>query len=210
MPVEAVQYPVNLVLTGQPCLVIGGGAVAARKVAGLLTCGADVRVIAIEPVAELEATGVVIERRPYRQGDVAGYRLVMAATDEPLVNRQVFEDAQAAGIWINTADDPALCTFTLPSVVRRGPIMVTVSTGGHSPALAAWIRSQLADQLGPEYEVLLDLLSTARNDLKAAGRSTEQVDWKTVLDSDMLDRIRAGQITEARERLQACLSLSSD
>jgi precorrin-2 dehydrogenase/sirohydrochlorin ferrochelatase len=88
--------------------------------------------------------------------------------------------------------------------------MVTVSTGGHSPALAAWLRSQLADQLGPEYEVLLDLLSAARNDLKAAGRSTEQVDWKTVLDSDMLDRIRAGQISEARERLQACLSLSSD
>jgi precorrin-2 dehydrogenase/sirohydrochlorin ferrochelatase len=210
MPVEAAQYPVNLVLTGQPCLVVGGGAVAARKVAGLLTCGADVRVIAIAPGPELEATGVVVERRPFRRGDVAGYRLVMAATDEPLVNRQVFEDAQAAGIWVNTADDPALCTFTLPSVVRRGPIMVTVSTGGHSPALAAWLRSPLADQLGPEYEVLLDLLSAARNDLKAAGRSTEEVDWKTVLDSDMLDRIRAGQITEARERLQACLSLSSD
>jgi precorrin-2 dehydrogenase/sirohydrochlorin ferrochelatase len=164
----------------------------------------------MDPGPEVEATGVVIECRPYRRGDVAGYRLVMAATDNPLVNRQVFEDAQAAGIWVNTADDPALCTFTLPSVVRRGPIMVTVSTGGHSPALAAWLRSQLADQLGPEYEVLLDLLSAARNDLKAAGRSTEQVDWKTVLDSDMLDRIRAGQISEARERLQACLSLSSD
>jgi precorrin-2 dehydrogenase/sirohydrochlorin ferrochelatase len=210
VPVTAVQYPVNLILTGEPCLVVGGGSVAARKVEGLLISGADVRVVAPQASPEMRATGAQVEERPYRSGDVAGYRLVVAATDDPAVNRQVFEDAEAAGIWINSADDPDSCTFTLPSVVRRGPIMVTISTAGHSPALASWLRAHVEEELGPEYEVLLALLSGARNELKATGRSTEEVDWRRVLDSDMLEQIRAGQISEARERLRAWLSLSSD
>jgi precorrin-2 dehydrogenase/sirohydrochlorin ferrochelatase len=210
MPVEAAQYPVNLVLTGQPCLVVGGGSVAARKVAGLLACGAAVRVVATSVAPELRTMAVPVEERPYQREDVAGSRLVIAATNDPAVNRAVFEDADAAGIWINSADDPSACTFTLPSVVRRGPIMVTVSTGGHSPALAAWLKTRVEDELGLEYEILLDLLSVARNDMKAAGRSTEEADWRKVLDSDMLDLIRAGQVDQARERLRAWLSSSSD
>ena len=99
-------------------------------------------------------TGCPVEERPYRRGDVAGYRLVVAATDDPATNRAVFEDGEAAGVWVNSADDPASCSFTLPSVVRRGPIMVTVSTGGHSPALATWLRGHVEDELGPEYEIL--------------------------------------------------------
>lgn len=210
MPVAAVQYPVNLILTDEPCLVVGGGAVAARKVEGLLTSGAEVTVIAARASEEVRATGAAVEERPYRAGDVAGYRLVVAATDDPAVNRQVFLDAEAAGIWVNSADDPDSCTFTLPSVVRRGPIMVTISTAGHSPALATWLKGHVEEELGPEYEVLLELLSAARNELKAAGRSTEEVNWRRVLDSDMLGQIRAGHISQARERLRAWLSLSSD
>jgi precorrin-2 dehydrogenase/sirohydrochlorin ferrochelatase len=213
MPVEAAQYPVNLILTGQACLVVGGGSVAARKIDGLLACGARVRVIATTVGPELRARVVELdqlEERSYQRGDVAGSRLVVAATNDPAVNHAVYEDARAAGIWINSADDPAACTFTLPSVVRRGPIMVTISTGGHSPALSTWLKSHVEDELGPEYEILLDLLSTARNDIKAAGRSTEEADWRTALDSDMLDLIRAGQIDRAKERLQAWLSSSSD
>jgi precorrin-2 dehydrogenase / sirohydrochlorin ferrochelatase len=210
MPVEGAQYPVNLIVTGKPCLVVGGGAVAARKIAGLQACGADVRVIATRAGEEVRATGAVIDERPYRRGDVAGYRLVVAATDDPATNRAVFEDGEAAGIWVNSADDPASCSFTLPSVVRRGPIMVTVSTGGRSPALASWLRAHFEDELGPEYEVLLDLLSAARDQMRASGRSTEGPDWRKALDSDMLDLIKAGHIDQARERLQACLSSSSD
>ena len=133
-----------------------------------------------------------------------------AATDDPGVNRQVYLDAESAGIWVNSADDPDSCTFTLPSVLRRGPIMVTVSTSGYSPALATWLKAQFEDTLGPEYETLVELLSEARNELKAAGRSTETVDWRTVLDSDMLEQIRAGHINEARERLQTWLLSLSD
>jgi precorrin-2 dehydrogenase/sirohydrochlorin ferrochelatase len=210
VPVEGAQYSVNLIVTGRRCLVVGGGPIAARKVAGLQACGADVQVVARRVGPEVRATGVPVEERSYRRGEVAGYRLVIAATDDPVTNRAVFEDGEAAGVWVNSADDPASCSFTLPSVVRRGPIMVALSTGGHSPALATWLRSHVEDELGPEYEVLLDLLSAARDDLKAAGRSTEQADWRSALDSDMLDLIRAGRIDRARERLRECLSSSSD
>jgi precorrin-2 dehydrogenase/sirohydrochlorin ferrochelatase len=209
MPVEGDQYPVNLILRGKRCLVVGGGPVAARKAAGLVACGAEVHVIAASAGPELAALPVVIEERPYRSGDLAGYRLVMAATDDPLVNRAIFEEAEAAGTWVNSADDPASCTFTLPSVIRRGPLMVTVSTGGRSPALASWLKRRLEEQLGPEYQVLVDLLAAAREDIRAAGRSTEEADWQSVLDSDMLDLIKAGQENVARERLQTWLSSSS-
>jgi siroheme synthase-like protein len=121
---------------------------------------------------------------------------VIAATDDPAVNRQVHDDADAAGVWVNAADDPANCTFTLPAVLRRGSVTVSVATGGASPALAAWLRDRLAgSEVGPEYEVLADLLAEAR----AAG---PRGDWRNILDSGILDDIRAGRIAEARERLQ--------
>ena len=85
---------------------------------------------------------------------------------------------------------------------------MTVSTGGRSPALATWLRDRIRDRVGPEYEVLLELMSDARGELQAAGRSTENLDWHKALDSEMLELIRAGLITEARERLRSCLSSS--
>jgi precorrin-2 dehydrogenase / sirohydrochlorin ferrochelatase len=210
VPVEATQYPVNLILSGEACLVVGGGPVAARKIDGLLACHARVHVIAETVGPEVRARPVAWEERSYRRGDVADFRLVLAATDDTRVNHMIYEEARAAGVWVNTADDPAACTFTLPSIVRRGPIMVTVSTGGYSPALATWLRARVERELGPEYEILVSLLSEARNDMKAAGRSTEEGDWQSALDSDMLDLIRAGQVDQAKERLRACLSSSSD
>ena len=205
------QYPVNLVLDGRECLVVGGGKVAVRKVEGLLDCGARVRVVAprVDPVLRGRA-GVVVEERRWRPDDLAGMWLVIAATDDPAVNRSVYEAGQRAGVWVNGADDPANCSFTLPSVVRRGDLQVTVSTGGRSPALASWLRRRLEGEIGPEYAVLLDLLATERDGLKAAGVSTEGLDWRSALDSDMLDLIRTGDLAHARERLQTCLSSSSD
>jgi siroheme synthase-like protein len=203
-------YPVNLIVEGRPCLVVGGGAIAARKVAGLVASGARVHVVAPTVSAEVRSQeGVTWEERPYRRSDLDGRRLVIAATDDGGVNERVYNDAEAAGVWVNGADDPDHCSFTLPSVVRRGALMVTVSTAGRSPALARWLREQLEDQIGPEYEVLLDLLASERESLKAAGRSTEGLDWQKALDSDMLGLIRSGDVTHARERLQTCLSSSS-
>lgn len=205
------QYPVNLVLDGRRCLVVGGGKVALRKVEGLLACGGRVTVVAPRINPELRVLAeVMIEERPWRPDDLDGMWLVIAATDDPAVNRAVYDAGQRAGVWVNGADDPANCSFTLPSVVRRGDLQVTVSTGGRSPALATWLRRRLEGEIGPEYAVLLDLLATERDGLKAAGVSTEGLDWRSALDSDMLDLIRTGDLAHARERLQTCLSSSSD
>jgi siroheme synthase-like protein len=125
------------------------------------------------------------------------------------VNRQVHGDGEAAGIWVNAADDPDHCTFTLPARIRRGPLIVTFSTGGASPALASWLRRRYEAEFGPEYEVLIDLLAEARAELQAQGRSTEGLGWNRALDSGMLELIREGHLAEAKERLQACLSSSS-
>jgi precorrin-2 dehydrogenase/sirohydrochlorin ferrochelatase len=203
-------YPVNLLVEGRPCLVVGGGDVAARKVEGLLACGAEVHVVAEEVGETIRALPVTWEERSYARGEVAGYRLAIAATDAPGTNAAVYEDGESAGVWVNGADDPEHCSFTLPAVVRRGPLLVTVSTGGRSPAFASWLKERLASELGPEYGALLDLLADEREAVRASGRSTEELDWHKALDSDMLELIKNGHVADARERLQACLSSSSD
>lgn len=206
-----VSYPVNLVLEGRPCLVVGGGQVAARKVQGLMACGASVHVVAVEVCEAIrELPGVTWEERPYRAADLDGRWLVIAATDDPEVNRAVFIDGEQRRVWVNGADDPANCSFMLPSVVRRGALTLTVSTSGKSPALSTWLRRRLEAEIGPEYEDLLDLLSNERDILKSEGRSTEGLDWQKALDSGMLALIRSGDLIHARERLQTCLSSSSD
>ncbi|MDQ3107738.1 MAG: bifunctional precorrin-2 dehydrogenase/sirohydrochlorin ferrochelatase [Actinomycetota bacterium] len=213
MPVSApTQYPVNLVLTGRRCLVVGGGRVALRKVEGLLACGADVTVIAPEVDPDLAANpDVRVLGRAYVEGDAArgGYRLVITATDDTATNQQVHDDADAAGVWVNSADDPERCTFTLPALVRNGPLMLTVATGGHSPALSSHLKGRLADEYGGEdYLTLLRLLEEERAAIQAEGRSTEGLAWQKALESDMLSLIRGGRISEARERLKTCLSSS--
>lgn len=203
-------YPVNLLVDGRPCLVVGGGTVAARKVAGLRVCGARVHVVAPAVSDHVRSQpGVTWDERPYRAEDLSGRMLVIAATDDPAVNAAVYQDAEAAGIWVNGADDPAHCSFTLPSVVRRGDLQIAVSTAGRSPALAVWLRERFEAEIGPEYAVLLDLLAEERESIRAAGGSTEQIDWRSALDSDMLGLIQSGDVMHARERLHTCLSSSS-
>jgi len=210
MPVDEPLYPVNLKLRGVPVLVVGGGPVALAKVRGLLDADADVTVVATDVVDALAGLpGVRVERRPYERGEVAKYRLAVTATGDPAVDGAVFEDAQAAAVWVNAADDPAHCSFTLPARIRRGPLLVTFSTGGRSPALASWLRERFEAEIGPEYEVLVDLLAEARAELVARGDSPVNAGWKVALDSGMLDLIREGDLAEAKERLQACLSSSS-
>jgi siroheme synthase-like protein len=219
MPVEHPVYPVNLIVDGRRCLVVGGGPVAAHKVRGLVEAGARVTVVGpeLDPEivelargADARGAAVVAEARPYRHGEAAGYRLVVAATGDPAVNQQVYDDAEAAGVWINSADDPERCTVTLPARLRQGRLTVTVSTAGHSPAVAAWLRDRLAGELGPEYDQLIGLLAEERSHLRSEGRSTEEVDWRSALDSGILELVRAGRLEAARERLRSCLSSSSD
>ncbi len=208
MPVDARPYPVVLLLEGRPVLVVGGGTVAEGKVAGLVAAGAEVHVVARTISPAVRALAHSCEERDYRPGEVAGYRFAVACTDDHEVNGQVFRDGEAAGVFVNAADDPAHCSATLPARFERGPIVVTVSTSGHSPALARWLRDRLGEAVGPEHEALVDLLAEARADLAARGESRPAADWRTALDSGMLDDLRAGRVTEAREQLQAALHLS--
>ncbi|MHB1928901.1 MAG: precorrin-2 dehydrogenase/sirohydrochlorin ferrochelatase family protein [Acidimicrobiales bacterium] len=208
MPIDEVLYPVNLVVAGRRCLVVGAGAIGARKAEGLLAAGADVTVVATVVGGEVRALPVTWHERAYRSTDLAGVWLAMVATGDAEVNRVVRADADAAGVWVNAADDPRSCSFTLPAVVRQGPVMVTVSTGGHSPALATWLKQHVAAELGPEWAALAELLAEVRDRVRAEGRSTEDVDWRPALDWTMLDLIRAGDTARARERLHACLSSS--
>lgn len=202
MPVEETLYPVNLRIAGHRCLVVGGGQVALAKAEGLLEAGALVDVIAPDVVPELGARpGVTVQRRAYRSGDVEGYRLVVAATGCQEVNAEVYRDGEATGVWVNSVDDPEHCSVTLPSRLRRGPLMVTCSTGGHSPALSRWLRQRLEDEIGPEYETLLCLLSEARERIQAAGVHTEGLAWQDVLDSGMLELIRSGETGQAQAKI---------
>lgn len=214
MPIDGPQYPVHLVLRGRSVLVVGGGPVATSKIEGLLEGGADqILVVAPDVTDDLQAladAGVVrIERREYARPEAADHRLVVTATSDPDVNHQVFADADAAGVWVNSADDPDNCTFTLPARVRRGTLLVTVATGGHSPALATWLRRRFEDEFGPEYDALVELLSAEREHIKAQGRSTEGLKWQEALDAGLLDLLRADRRSEALELLRSCLSSSS-
>jgi siroheme synthase-like protein len=206
-------YPVNLVVAGRRCVVVGAGRIAARKVDGLLTAGADVHVVAPRLGHQVRAWRdegrLTVAERAFQSGDLDGAWLATAATDDHIVNHAVFEAGDARGVWVNSADDPDNCSFTLMSVIRRGDLVVTVGTGGRSPALATWLKARITAELGPEYETLVELLSDARDEMQAEGRSTEDADWKRALDSGMLDLVRAGRVDEAKELLRSCLSSSS-
>jgi siroheme synthase-like protein len=205
-------YPVNLIVAGRRCVVVGAGRIAARKIDALLAAGADVHVVApklSEPVREWrDERRITVDERGFVASDLDDAWLATAATDDPVVNHAVFEAGADRRVWVNSADDPDNCSFTLMSVIRRGDLVVTVGTGGRSPALAAWLKERLTAELGPEYEALLELLSEAREAMRAEGRSTEDADWKRALDSGMLDLIRAGRVGDAKELLRSCLSSS--
>ena len=140
--------------------------------------------------------------RPFAPADLDGAWLAITATDDPgRQPRPCSRPARTARIWVNSADDPANCSFTLMSVVRRADLVVTIGTGGRSPALAAHLRRTLDEELGPEYATLLDLLSEAREALRASGRSSEDADWQQAFDSGIVDLVRAGRVDEAKELL---------
>jgi siroheme synthase-like protein len=203
-------YPANLVVDGRRCVVVGAGRIAARKIGALLDAGARVHVVAPDVSDDVQAWAdagaLTIDVRAFEPSDLDGSWLATTATGLASVDHAVFAAGEERRVWVNSADDPANCSFTLMSVVRRGDVVVTVGTGGRSPALATWLRRRFADELGPEYEVLLELLADARDALQAEGRSTEEPDWQAALDSGMLDLVRAGRVDEAKELLSACLS----
>lgn len=155
-------YLACLDLRGRDCLVVGGGGVATEKVRGLLECAANVTVVAPEIDDELRGLDVALRERTFTASDVVGRFLIVAATSDRRVNSAVSSAAERRHTLCNVADDPELCNFILPAVVRRGPIAVGVSTGGASPALAQRIRDDVAELIGPEHEELAERLAALR------------------------------------------------
>lgn len=165
-------------VSGADVLVVGGGNVACRKALGLAERGARVTVVAPQVVEQLRSDPrVQVLERPFASADVEGRRLVMTATGVHEVDAEVHAAATAAGIWVNSADDPDRCTFILPAVVRRGTVVASVSTAGASPALAQHLRDLVAEVIGPEMDEAARDLAEQRRAVQRAGGSTEDADW---------------------------------
>lgn len=203
-------WPVNLLVAGRRVVVVGGGRIAARKAQPLVELGAEVVVVAPELGADMRAIAdagrlVEVRARPFTPADLDGAWLAVSATDDAAVNHDVFVAAEARRVWCNSADDPANCSFTLMATVRQADLVVAIGTGGRSPALATWLKRHVGDQMGPEFATLLDLLSEAREEMRANGRSSEDADWQRAFSSGIVDLVRSGRVEDAKEVLRSCL-----
>ena len=205
-------FPIFIEMKQRRCLVIGGGSVAERKIAGLLEAGASVTVIspdASETIARWSKNKVIqLTARRYQQGDLAGHESAFIATDDEGVNTTAYNEGRERGIWVNAADDPAHCDFILPSVLRRGDLTVAVSTGGGSPALARTIREELEIHLSREYEQLADLAAEARAELHKRSLSVPFETWRRALSGDVRQLLMRGEIARAKSHLFKELGVS--
>lgn len=201
-------YPIVMDLTGRRCLVVGGGEIALRKAESLIEAGADVTVIAPEVDARIESlTSIRIERRAWEPGDTAGSTLVIAATDDRSTNQAVFSEAKANGIPVNVVDDPELCSFIVPSCVRRGDLLIAVSTSGRSPSLSKRIRKELELTYGPEYAEFVALLGELRMTIKEkyADSTQREQAFERIMCGGVLELLRAGKRDQAREKALECI-----
>ncbi len=201
-------YPVAIDLAGKKCLVVGGGEVARRKVQSLVDAGAEVTVISPEVDQGIEPIGGVrIERREFREGDASGCALVFACTDVAEVNAAVQRAALQEGALVNVVDDPELCSFIAPSVVRRGDLMIAIISSGKSPALSKRIRRELEAAYGPEYGELVDLMGEMRARVKEAYATQKEREavFDRMLNVGILELLREGRCEEARERALGCI-----
>jgi precorrin-2 dehydrogenase len=202
-------YPIFVELEGRRVLVVGGGVVAAQKLRNLHPAGPTITVIAPElkeEMTEYHAEGQFEWlQRDYRPGDVDGYDLVMVATDDGAVNKQVSTEARAHRIWVNAADDIPNCDFILPSMVRRGSLVLAASTGGGSPALARRVRETLEDTFEPWWADLAEVLKALRNETREQKVMYSPEAWKTAMDEKFMKLVAGGQLDEASERLRGRL-----
>jgi precorrin-2 dehydrogenase len=159
-------YPVNLDIQNRKCLVVGGGSVGTRKVMTLVECGAVVTVVSSDVAEELlelaKKKMIELKKRPYESSDIDGMFLVIGATDNEELNRQINKDAEHQNKLCNIADRPEACNFILPSIVNRGNLVIAISTSGKSPAFAKKMRQDLEKEFGEEYDKFLQLMGAIR------------------------------------------------
>lgn len=193
-------YPVNLKIKDRPCLVVGGGKVGTRKVKGLMQC--DARVVVVSPVVSLAIERlagqgkIVWKKKDYDPSDLDGFFLVIGSTSNQDVNWQISRDAEEKGMICNIADVPDACNFILPSVIRRGPLTVTVSTSGQSPAFSKSLRRQMDSMFGPEYEMFLSIMGGIRKTLLAEAHDHEAHKplFEAIIKGGLLELCRSGDL----------------
>jgi len=170
-------YPVNLDIRNRNCLVVGGGEVGTRKVMTLLDCGAKVVVVSpavTEKIMALANQGLIkLERRGFEPTDLDQMFLVIGATDNPELNRQIHTAAERLGMLCNIADRPEVCNFILPAIVNRGDLIIAISTSGKSPAFAKKMRKDLEKKFGTEYAEFLTLMGGIRSRLLSEDHEPE-------------------------------------
>jgi precorrin-2 dehydrogenase/sirohydrochlorin ferrochelatase len=171
-------FPMFLKIAGQPCLVVGAGAVAESKIASLVEAGAKVRVIAPAATKQIrlwaEEKKIEWQRRRLQPEDLAGMFLVVAATSSRELHEEIFQEARRRGVLCNIVDVPELCDFYYPAVVQRGALQIAISTSGRSPALAQRLRKELEKQFGPEYEEWMEQLGDSRDEHQAGDSDPEE------------------------------------
>jgi len=203
-------YPINVIVRGQPCLVVGGGRVAERKVRGLQYAEAHVTVVAPRATVGLATDGTVTWRkRIYRSSDVSGNRLVVTATGDADIDTRVALDARRAGVLVNSADDPQNCDFILPAVARAGDLTVSVSTASRSPGVATWLRKRLESELDWRYRTLLDVAADVRAEVRLVRGTSELPGWSDALDH-AFGFIAAGDTDAGRSVLRHTFGLQAD
>ena len=206
-------YPVFLEMKDRRCVVIGGGAVAERKVEGLVAVGANVTVISpaiTNGLRELLTQGAIRHvAREYQTGDRAGYDLVFVATDNSEINAAVSNEARSLRIWVNSADDPDHCDFILPAVIRRGDLAVAVSTGGVSPAVTRAIREELDQYVSADYASFVQIAGEVRRELREKSVSPGAGAWNRALKGDFRRLIKEGRPEQAKELLLETLGADS-
>ena len=200
-------YPVHLDIQNRDCLVVGGGAVGTRKVVTLLDCGANVTVISPDASDQLRgfaASGLIkLKERSYRCGDLDGMFLVIGATDDERLNRQISKDADGLNTLCNIADRPKVCNFILPSIVQRDDLVITISTSGKSPALAKKLRKTLEKQFGEEYGVFLKLMGAIRQKLLKQSHEPEAHKhlFEQLIAADLIDMVKEEKTEGINARL---------
>ena len=199
-------YPVFVEMKGRRCVVIGGGAVARRKVEGLLRAGAGVTVVSHVITEQLgvlaEAGKIARVARPYQPGDLAGFQFAFVATDDAAVTAAVRREADKLGVLLNAADDPTQCDFILPAVLHRDALTVAVATGGASPALSRAIREELELYFTEDYAALAKIAAEVRRELREQGLFAGPESWERALSGDLRSLIRRGDIEGAKRYLR--------
>ncbi len=204
--------PIFLDIKEKPCLVVGGGEVAARKVGLLLRAGARVTLVAPELGPTLstlqQQQAITHEEREYQEGDPEGATLVIAATGDAGLNRRISSEARRMGIPVNVVDQPQLSSFIMPSIIDRSPVMAAVSTGGASPILARLIRARLESLIPAGYGRLAQLASRYRERVKEqiSDPTTRRRFWEDVLQGGVAERVFSGHIEEADRLMEQKLA----